>query len=97
MLISNSYKNYVWFLTTLVEKGNSFIYFGGDNEITKDKNLYWDAHHARKTMGKYIFPTVFEGVELNREDFFGATIDMNNIEDLLAHIESDRKRFLNGE
>lgn len=95
MLIrSAAYPSYIHFLRFLAENGGIW-YFGGINSITSDKNYYWDSQHPRKALGPLIAGSILGDPPPNYpNNLFGNFYDNNNIDILIAEIDSARSKLL---
>jgi hypothetical protein len=88
LLISSAiYPDYINFLTFLAKNGG-FWYFGGINEITSDKNYFWDSQHPRNALGGIIAQIMLSD-EPNpiRNKLFGTFYTRENIGELIAELD----------
>jgi len=94
LVASSCYPLYITYLETMVKGSCSFVYFGGVNEMTENKELYWDSHHARKDMMKYIGPYIFSDDGEKRNDLWGKRFNSSNLSILLDELAKDRDLYM---
>ncbi len=93
---SRSYDAYTGLLRFLAENGGLW-YFGGNNEITSNKDYYWDAQHPRKALAD-----ILAGIMLSEADsfqttpLFGTFYTEDNIDVLINRLDLERMRLLGG-
>lgn len=96
LIASHSYDAYTEFLHFLAENGGIW-YFGGNNEITSDKNYFWDAQHPRKALGDILAGIMFsEADSLYTSPLFGTFYTDENIDLLIDRLDLERMRLLGG-
>lgn len=87
LLKSSAYPLYIEFLTFLAKNGG-FWYFGGINEITSNKDYFWDTQHPRKKMSEVITEVMFaKTTPFYCNELFGVYVDSYNIESVLLELE----------
>ena len=96
LLISDSYTSYIDLLKFLAANGG-FWYFGGINDITSNKEYFWDSQHPRKELSYLIAEALFTENELEyRNELYGSFYDNNNIERLIVLLDGIRSELLKG-
>lgn len=90
LMKSTAYPLYIDFLKFLALNGGVW-YFGGINEITSNREYYWDTQHPRKVMGELISKVIFSELPPPYTDkLFGTYYDANNIDTLVLELEKLR-------
>ena len=69
-----------------LSKITEFMDFTGHNEITKNKNNYWDSSHLRKEMTETIMAKIFNDKTMNVPKDFGVLVTKQNIEEHLQNL-----------
>jgi len=95
LLISSAvYPSYIEFISFLAKNGGVW-YFGGINEITSDKNYYWDSQHPRKKLSEIIVPIMLSGQTQPYQDaLFGTFYTNENVDVLISELDKLRKEIL---
>jgi hypothetical protein len=87
LLKSPAYPVYIEFLKFIANNGGLW-YFGGINEITSDKNYYWDSQHPRKKLSELIARAIFSDTTPPFVDeLFGKYYHSENIDSLVFHLD----------
>ena len=90
LIQSPAFPVYIQFLEFLAGQGG-FWYFGGVNEITSDKNFFWDAQHPRKILGNLIAESMFsERSPEYKNKMFGSYYNSDNIRLLVEELNDQR-------
>lgn len=91
LLESSAYPLYIEYLEFLAKNGG-FWYFGGLNEITSDKQYFWDTQHPRKRMSEVITEVMYSDISPSYTDkLFGTFVDSSNIDALVNELSNLRK------
>jgi hypothetical protein len=98
LLISSAiYPDYINFLSFLAKNGG-FWYFGGINEITSDKNYFWDSQHPRKALSNILAQIMLsDEPSPYQSKLFGTFYTRKNIGELIEELELLRKELISSE
>jgi len=94
LMKSTAYPVYIEFLKFIANNGGLW-YFGGINEITSDKNYYWDSQHPRKKLSELISRAMFSDTPppfVN--DLFGKYYHSENIDSLVFNLDVLRESLI---
>lgn len=86
---SNHFNEFELFKKELV-KITDYIDFSGHNEISENKNNYWDSSHLRVEMTKQVMAKIFNDKSIDIPQDFGVLVTEENIDE---HLENLRKQI----